>query len=649
MRGVVGLLKRFASDERGNFLVIFGVMAIAVIATSGAVVDFASIQQARARAQQALDSAALGLQPTIYDTPTPSDDALRIKAQALLTERLDDPSIDATVDSANKSIADGTLHLEASIVVPTAFVRLVGIDTVRATLVSEATRKRLAIEVAMVLDNSLSMKQQSRMDNLKTAAKCAENILLNGDCDSIATSSAAPTVKIGIVPFTSFVNVGTSNKTAAWMDQTGTSDFANDNFDSDDNDTNTYSGNVNRFTLFNNIRVNWGGCVEARKYPYDTDDTTPVASNPDTLFTPAFAPDNPDAGGYSNNYLNDQPSACKNNDAGTWDELRKKTGCGDTWSSRDRDSKKLDTYDDCGSTQTTSRTSTKWDGTSQTAAATQPATMPDKNGNPLAAVCQDQDFQSETTGTKNSRTYTLSYHRHCSYSFTDRVLQERLCKYTGTASTSSGKGPNQDCPNNALTDLTNTKSTITAAINAMSPQGFTNIHQGAIWGFHMLSPTAPLTTAAAFGTATYKVMILMTDGENTIDDWRPSNMNGSGGYTAYGYPWNNPTSTTVDCDTSNSKRRIQSTTYSCPSTEGEYISAQNNRLAETCENAKDAGITIYTVGLATKNTSDPTGNTTLLTNCASGADHAYFPDDPEDLTDVFETIATQLANLRLAR
>lgn len=39
--------------------------------------------------------------------------------------------------------------------------------------------------------------------------------------------------------------------------------------------------------------ASWQGCVEARPYPYNDDDTTPTTSNPATLFVPMFAPDEP--------------------------------------------------------------------------------------------------------------------------------------------------------------------------------------------------------------------------------------------------------------------------------------------------------------------------------------------------------------------
>ena len=56
---------RFRRDESGVFVVLFAVLALVLIATSGAVVDFTYMQTARTRAQTALDAAALALQTRI--------------------------------------------------------------------------------------------------------------------------------------------------------------------------------------------------------------------------------------------------------------------------------------------------------------------------------------------------------------------------------------------------------------------------------------------------------------------------------------------------------------------------------------------------------------------------------------------------------
>jgi hypothetical protein len=48
----------------------------------------------------------------------------------------------------------------------------------------------------------------------------------------------------------------------------------------------------------------WNGCVEARPMPMDVDDTPPSAANPDTLWVPYFAPDEPDNSSWPNYYYN---------------------------------------------------------------------------------------------------------------------------------------------------------------------------------------------------------------------------------------------------------------------------------------------------------------------------------------------------------
>lgn len=628
MRDFADLLKRFRDDERGVFAVIFGLLAIVLVAFAGAAVDYTAVETARTRAQVALDSAALGLQPTIFTTPAPTADSLKASALALLNERLNDSSAVTDVDVATFDTGNGTLHLEATLTVNTAFVQLVGIPSLTARIVSEATRKRINLEVAMVLDNSGSMGNYSRMTNLKKAALCAMNVLYNAldectDAKVTATNDVAPTeenIWMGIVPFTGFVNVGTGYKNATWMDSTGLSSIANDNFDDDDNDATPYNGAVNRFSLYTKIGVSWRGCVEARPYPYDTDDTPPSTSAPDTLFVPEFAPDPPSS--YSNNYMNDRPSACTNKDGGTWKQVSVKTGCS------------TKTYSSCTSTPTTTITETAWDGSNiSPAAATPPATLPDQNGTPIAANCT-----TSTSSSGNKGNYKDTYTKTCSYQFSDRVLQERLCKYASGNSVSGGS-PNDDCPTNALTPLTATKSTIKTAINAMSAQGYTNIHQGTIWGFHMLSPTEPLTQGADYGGATSKVMIIMTDGENTVDSYGSNAINNADTFQAYGWPGERSQTGGVSYN-----GRIYSSDYPYPSSDAEITASMDSRTEEACANAKAEDIAIYTIGLNAPNQK----TIDLLTNCATTSSMAYFPTDSSQLTSVFKEIADELANLRLS-
>src|SRR6185437_11396569 len=357
MHSILGLFDRFRRDERGAFAVVFAVIAIVLVAMSGAVVDFTSMQQSRTRAQVALDADALALQPRIYDTAAGT---IHDEAQNLLINRLADqattwkdcagaPAPCVSVGTPTLDTVHGQLTLTATLKVPMNFVSLVGVPTLTAQLVSVATRKKLNLEVAMTLDNSGSMAYAmgynkvvsglpTRMDVLKDAATCATNILFYGtaSCSASTTGlSVNPNVKMGLVPFTEAVNVGTANASATWIDRAGNgswnstnggTNITDDNFDNDDYDNNpnntasldtstlvdSFTGPVDRIALFsqmkdiNGNRMAWGGCVEARQAPYDTDDTVPDSTVTGTLFTPYFAPDEPDSGSFSNNYISDK-------------------------------------------------------------------------------------------------------------------------------------------------------------------------------------------------------------------------------------------------------------------------------------------------------------------------------------------------------
>jgi Flp pilus assembly protein TadG len=628
-------LYRFRRDERGAFMVLFAVLALVLVATSGAVVDFTSTQQTRSRAQTALDSAALALQPRIK---TDSVATLKAKAQAILGERLGDESVTAVMATPKVDLNDGSLELSASVTKPTAFVGIIGISSITVNLVSEATRKQLDLEVAMVLDNSGSMSSYSRMSNLQLAARCATDVLFNGTADCSTSSkigaadALAPSnenVKVTIVPFTEFVNVGTANNTATWMDRAGTSAVARSGFDDDDDAETEFTGDVNRFTLFSNLGLGWQGCVEARNHTtgagglyYDTSDLAPTASVPDSLFAPAFAPDQKGGAGdrwsgYADSYIDDAPAACPATPSYT--ETTVRTKC-DTRA--DRRSEWSDARCRGGTTTTYEQTV---GGVTTSAASSPPAQL-------LHIDQPDDSTDSYSYKRAGSGTYkyTITRVRRWEYApFPDRVLQERLCKYVAgndVSSLSNGPGgrtgPNAECPSTTLLPLTQTKSTVISRIKAMSAEGGTNIHMGVVWGFRALSPTEPFSEGKAYDSATSKVMIVMTDGENTHSHSR--DFNGADWYVAYGYPYYG--------------RLTGDTT-------AELQTEMDNRTKSTCSNAKTAGITIYTIGLSAPNKSTKD----MLTDCASDGGKAYFPTDSADLTSVFQEIAGQLADLRLAR
>ncbi|KRA41993.1 hypothetical protein ASD80_09695 [Devosia sp. Root635] len=602
------MVGRFGRDESGVFAVLFGLMAIVLIALGGAGVDYVALQQARSRAQVALDAAALALQPQIFKASY-DEETVRAQAEAIVLDRIGDARINARVDGIETSIPDGSLYLHAEFTMPTMFVSLVGVPTLGAAVQAKATRKMLELEVAMVLDNSGSMANYNRMTYLKEAARCATRIMFYGevddDCDEADDAEAQDNVKIGIVPFTMMVNIGTQFSNATWLDWTGQNSISQLNFDSDDNASTPFAGPVNRKTLFAQTGTSWRGCVEARRAPYDTDDTAP--STTAALFTPMFSPDT--ASGNYNSYMSDTGGTCQ---VKTCTEKVVRKNCSYSWWSGWT----------CSGSTTNTYTKKVGSTTTNPAASCVPA-----NAVVLSGPSTDQNGTTLTTTT----TYSL---------LSERELQERLCKYNGTTvADSKNSGPNAYCPSISVLPLTDNVDNVLARINAMNADGGTNIQQGAMWGFHALSNTEPLTQAAPYSSgAVSKVMILMTDGFNEPDYQRYSDTwNGTGVYYSWGFRKDGRLPDT-DGIIGNENE------YNAHNSKADMSATMDEKTVATCNNAKAEGIRVYTIGL------NPPSQATrdMLESCSSGDGYYFFPEDPSDLVDVFTQIANQLAQLRLA-
>jgi hypothetical protein len=158
-------------------------------------------------------------------------------------------------------------------------------------------------EIALALDNTGSMAQRGKIDDLREAAAFLVDELYGKD-------NADDLVKMALVPFVTSVNIRGEAFDPAWLDRTGSGAHALDNF----------SRRIDRMEIFaalsdgsvgpDGLPTSWRGCVEAREGDYALDDTAPGALAA-TRWTPYLWPDDADFGGpgpysYNNDYLNDQ-------------------------------------------------------------------------------------------------------------------------------------------------------------------------------------------------------------------------------------------------------------------------------------------------------------------------------------------------------
>jgi Flp pilus assembly protein TadG len=285
-------LAGFLGDRRGNVAIIFGIAFIPIVVAGGSGVDLARAFIVQQRLAHALDAAALAVGTSLEKT----DAQLEALAQSFFDANY--PAQELGVPGAlSMAINDNVITISASADVDTAFMRIVGYNEMSVGASSEVTRKLTGLEVVLVLDNTGSMGSNGKIGALKSASTELVKILF-GD------QTNPDYLKIGLVPFSAAVNVGTQYENSGWIDTTGASSVNGLNFSNGRHAMQVYN-------LINN--KSWNGCVEARPMPMDVEDTTPSADNPDTLWVPYFAPDEPDLWSWPNYYYNSYLSDGTNN------------------------------------------------------------------------------------------------------------------------------------------------------------------------------------------------------------------------------------------------------------------------------------------------------------------------------------------------
>lgn len=295
-------LRNFYRDQRGNFAVMFALTMVPICGIVGAAIDYGRASEINAKLAEALDAAvlAVGTQPKMSNA-----DAYKIVDDWVATHL--GPTYDGYWHLNSVKVGnDGTILASASGNVETQLGKLLGLDEMGIVSTSEAIRSMGKVEVALVLDNTGSMAGR-KLTKLKEAAHALVEELVEATKDP-------KDLRIALVPFSQTVNVGATNRNAAWIDTYARSSIHDDIF-TKDNGT-VYAG-TNRFSLFDKMGVAWGGCVESRPAPYDVEEAPPTSGNPNTLYVPYFAPDEPgrkhrddsrDDDDYNNSYLDDVSS-----------------------------------------------------------------------------------------------------------------------------------------------------------------------------------------------------------------------------------------------------------------------------------------------------------------------------------------------------
>src|SRR5262245_34378681 len=218
-------------------------------------------------------------------------------------------------------------------------------------------------------------------------------------------------------------------------------------------------------------------------------------------------------------------------------------------------------------------------------------------------TCSSSSYKTKTACQNASRTWTADNNhnnwngcvidRNQNNDTLDTVPDTTMAtKFPATKDCTGSGGLAQALP---LTDIWGSGyTTLSNKINSMQPNGNTNVTIGLEWAWHSLTPDLPWAEGTSPQPDIDKVIILLTDGDNTQNRWSTN-------------------SNTIDA-----------------------------RTTAACTNVKAANIKLYTIRVID-------GNATLLRSCATKTSMYFEVSQADQLSPVFATIAQDLANLRIAK
>jgi len=197
--------KSLLENECGVTLPFLAFVFVTLIAAVGTATDIARKQLAQSRLTFAVDAAGLAASSTLNtaDVTTELEKYLEINYPTNYLGTAT-PTISHTISADNKVI-----DITATTTMPTTFMRVFGFTTMDLTAQAQITRTSDGLEVVLVLDNSGSMGG-SKIAALRASASSLVHILYS-------TSTTIPNLWIGMVPFSTGVNIAAEAK-YEWID-----------------------------------------------------------------------------------------------------------------------------------------------------------------------------------------------------------------------------------------------------------------------------------------------------------------------------------------------------------------------------------------------------------------------------------------------
>ena len=185
-------LRRFRRDEDGSMIIFTLFLILMMLMVGGMAVDLMRFETNRSRLQATLDRAVLAA-ADLDQKQRPEQVVRDYFQKAGLLQQLASVTVVETINSRSVSA-------RAAIKVNMMFMDMLGIEQLEAPAAGSARETVTDIEIAMVLDVSGSMGQNSKIQNLRIAASNFVQTMLANDVTN--------KISIAIVPFNAQVNLG---------------------------------------------------------------------------------------------------------------------------------------------------------------------------------------------------------------------------------------------------------------------------------------------------------------------------------------------------------------------------------------------------------------------------------------------------------
>ncbi len=252
-------LCRFTAETAGATAIVFALSIPMFIGAAGVAVDLAQAYNVKTRLANAVDKAALAAGSTTGDA-----DDIEEQVMNFLEANYPEGALGNTFN-VEVILGDGTVTVKASARVKTSFMSIMGKEYVDVNQTTTVKRELGGVEVVLVLDVTGSMAGNN-ITALKTAATNFLNIMFDRISD-------VEYLKIGIVPFSASVNVGSYGVGVAPGGAAYDTGFIT--WPSSD-DYITPASNIQYNSATSGTTNHWRGCIRERSSGRDvTDDASP--------------------------------------------------------------------------------------------------------------------------------------------------------------------------------------------------------------------------------------------------------------------------------------------------------------------------------------------------------------------------------------